>query len=73
MGDLFAAQGLQQHLEATHDLFVYGFARDHPDIIPTVNVHVAPDVYNSRNEFVQLDIEAYRLPANKACVDDLAC
>lgn len=57
--------GLQQHLEATHDLFVYGFARDHPDIIPTVNVHVAPDVYNSRNEFVQLDIEAYRLPANK--------
>jgi hypothetical protein len=58
-------QGLQQHLEATHDLFVYGFSRDHPDVVPTVNVHIAPDVYNSHGEFVQLDIDAYHMPANK--------
>lgn len=58
-------QGLQQHLEASHDLFVYGFSRDHPDVVPTVNVHIAPDIYNSHGEFVQLDIDAYHMPANK--------
>lgn len=44
---------------------MYGFSRDHPDVVPTVNVHIAPDIYNFRGEFVQLDIDAYHLPANK--------
>lgn len=64
---------MQQHLEATHDLFVYGVSRDHPDVVPTVNVHIAPDIYNSHGEFVQLDIDAYHMPANKVhmhCVLD---
>jgi hypothetical protein len=66
-------QGLQQHLEASHDLFVYGFSRDHPDVVPTVNVHIAPDIYNSKGEFVQLDIDAYHMPANKVNEHCAAC
>ena len=62
-----SVQALHHHLEASHDLFVYGISRDHPDVVPTVNVACAKGMYNSRNEFVQLDTDSCTQPADKVC------
>ena len=35
-------QGLQQHLEASHDAFQYGFPEEHPDVVPAINVRCRP-------------------------------
>lgn len=42
-------------------------------MVPTVNCDIAPDIYNSRGEFTQLDIEAYRQAANKVCAPRHRC
>jgi len=43
---ILAVQGLQQHIEASHDLFDFGYSQGEADVVPTVNVRCPGELYD---------------------------
>lgn len=43
-----AAQGLQQHMEASHDLFDFSYSLGGVDMVPSVNVRCPAELYDQQ-------------------------
>ena len=59
-----AQQGLTQHLEASHDLFVYGYPDD-VNALRVVSVEPRDDIYTSASQFQSLEANIMKDPVNK--------
>ncbi|CAL8468901.1 g8442 [Coccomyxa elongata] len=56
--------GLEQHLEASHDMFMYGYS-DEANALRTVVVEPKEELYTPGGEFQALENDALRDPVNK--------
>ena len=61
-----AAQGLKEHLRANHGLLAFGFAPDHPDVVPAVNVYCPPDLHDGDNRPM---LRTGRIPVGRTSAD----
>lgn len=57
-------KGLEQHLEASHDMFMYGYS-DEANALRTVVVEPKEELYSPSGEFQVLESDALRDPVNK--------
>ena len=57
-------QGLTQHLEASHDLFVYGYPDD-VNALRVISVEPKDDIYSSTGHFQSLEANILKDPVNK--------
>lgn len=55
--DLASLQGLQQHIEASHDLFDFGYPKAEPGGCPTVEVRCPPDLYDQQGKLQTLETD----------------
>ncbi len=60
-------QGLTQHLEASHDLFVYGYPKD-SNALPVVSLEPREDIYNASSAFQDPEAKNMRDPVNKVLI-----
>ncbi|KAL3142032.1 hypothetical protein ABBQ32_004666 [Trebouxia sp. C0010 RCD-2024] len=49
--------GLQQHIEASHDLFDFGYPKAEPGGCPTVEVRCPPDLYDQQGKLQTLETD----------------
>ena len=50
-------QGLQQHIEASHDLFDFGYPQAEPGGLPTVEVRCPDDLYDQQGKLQTLETD----------------
>lgn len=53
------------HLEASHDLFVYGFPNDPFNALRVVSVEPRDDIFTPSGQFQSLESEGLQDPVNK--------
>jgi len=53
------------HLEASHDLFVYGFPNDLFNALRVVSVEPRNDIFSPSGQFQSLEAEGLQDPVNK--------